>query len=271
MDSKDIATRNMLFDLIITAFNSGAPDFEHRCKNLNRSLSSIPDNVRVIIVEQTWLDMPCFIDNIEESRSNLLTHKIKFNKPFNKSWLYNYAVKNLTNSDNLIFGETDVLFPDDYFNELYQHITESGHAWTLGWDKINYLTHDGKTDTMSNLSLIPISTGGGCWGMALYINKLTFENIGGYNEFIQGAAVVDNDIAARLIKFTGEANKFNHTLTHLYHERNKSEMSWGTNWGHKYPFVLENSVMILSKLNQVYHKCGGEKPLFYTMPGYLNI
>lgn len=266
----------MQFDLIITMYNSGDEDFKHRCMNLVKSVETIPNDVHIVFIEQVLTGMESFFDNVKSKlkHNNYTTKKLELNKPFHKAWLYNYAAKNLTKTDNFIFGETDVLFPENYFVDLTQYIEQNKREWCMGWVKVLYLREDHGLHDEGGVFKGAYETrlhGEGCWGMSLYISKAKFLEIGGYNEYISGASFVDNDIGARLTLNKKEVFKAPFTLYHLYHKRNYSVHTWGRQIGKenitRRNFLHKNSNVLL-KLTQENFKLSGsnEGPLLYRKP-----
>lgn len=266
----------MKFDLIITMYNSGDEDFKHRCSNLVRAVASIPNNIHIIFIEQTWGNMESFFDNVKGriSHTNYTEKKLKLDKPFNKAWLYNYAVVNLAKTDNFIFGETDVLFPENYFIELAEYINQNNRTWCMGWNKVLYLREDYNNGDEGGVFKGAYETrlgGDGCWGMSLYISKKKFIEIGGYNEYISGASFVDNDIGARLTINEKEVFKAPFILHHLYHKRNYSTHTWGRQIGpenkDRREFLHKNADVLLALTQTNFKFFGSEDgPLIYRKP-----
>lgn len=249
---------NKIFDLIITLYNSGKTDFKKRLNNLICVVESVPSNVNLILVEQTMSDRETFISNISDEFSHTKINKVflEYDGPFNKSWLYNVGVKHHSVTNNILLGESDIIFDPLYFSKLYKYVNSyktSKNNWCIGWDKVVYLNEE-KTDVEDNPKFNHMNNCVPdiyyCCGMVVHFNKNFYWSIGGANESIKGAAGVDNCIACRA-KFASNdiMLKFPYTIHHYYHDRNYDVNDWNLEENKKYlKKILKNPKKMITEL-----------------------
>lgn len=252
-----------LCDLIICLYNSGRNDFYYRLKSTRHCLMNIPSNVNVIVLEQITDRTETFIDNLNIESKNINYIKKELPDPFNKSWLYNVGVKQYSKTNNIILGESDVVFKSLYFKYFLEYVKNNNLKWAIGWNTVYYMNanlSDLERDLPGNTSGLAHPKIGRCTGLSVYFNKDFYLKLGGANEWIEGVRGTDNELASKAKNESDLFPIYKSDIYHRYHPR-VYDSNNGANHRPMIRYIMINykeSKKIMDKYND---KIGGELPL----------
>lgn len=135
------------------------------------------------------------------------------NRPFNKSWILNYAIKQ-SSSDKIIIIDGDMLFAENFIQKIVDFITSNPtfHIFSC-YDNISALPgRDNPVFRQSGYHQMVAM--GGAW----YVNKnYLFNELGGMNENYFGYGGEDNDLWERAKFIKGKVPTMDYHLVHQYH------------------------------------------------------
>ena len=184
-----------------------------------------------IVVEQLKPeDRPIYGALLKENCPNRFYHKQVWHPVFNRSWLFNVAAKE-SDGDLLVFMDADVVFGDDYFEELVKQCHGNPY-YSMGWSRSIWLNERGRQVFLEfprytrhwskslvkrklKVSFDPES----CKGLSnVFRRGFFFDELGGFNETYSQWGGEDCDIIFRASAAAHELYRMEYTLLHLYHE-----------------------------------------------------
>lgn len=236
--------------------------FKYRLDNLNiqlRLLKTLEDNYRIILVEQVIDDsLEKYTDNKNLETCADVVKTVK-NTRFNKPWLYNIGVK-LSDDNDIVISEMDTIYPSkhDYIH-LPKLIRETKRKWFFCWDKIIYMDESNKLPERVDSPRQGMAEGG-----IVYIDRQTYINIGGSNEWIIELGGIDNELARRLEYYDKGYNTIDKTLIHRWHPRHRlKDNDWVESKYREdnrkiYNFVKKYPQKAIGILKTHYNKMGNE-------------
>ena len=184
---------------------------------LNIKAQRYPD-IEIIIVEQDWSKVIAFqeLDSVvyafAQSQSN--------DQAFCKSMAFNLGVKNSTKS-RLILHDADMLVFDNYTN-LIDNYLNSYFGVHIG-KNVLYLTPDSTKKVSTEHKLSPDmsmeKSVSYYEGGSLACHRVTYVDIGGYNEEFVGYGCEDCEFYHRLSSMPNFFGERSIDLIHLYHDR----------------------------------------------------
>ena len=189
--------RKISYDVIIGHYSSD----EYRHRNLiyviNYYLKQTPDTTNIIITEQ-FTDTPIY-QYIESVQSNRIIYKkIDSNQPaYSRSIGFNEGVR-LSNKDTWLLVDNDCIVSPIILNNIEQFYM--GNALIPYNDCID-LDNEQTLFTIENNNINGGTSRGGenaCRGGSLFINRLTFNRVGGYDPGFIGWGGEDDALFCKL-------------------------------------------------------------------------
>lgn len=190
--------------------------FADRIRSLEfaiKTFYSKHDNIEIIVVVQ----------NSDWSNKNVTFIHVN-NEIFNKAWLINIGARKAKGTV-LCVAESDMWADTPFLNEVEKYLLSENLLWCFGWNRIYYTTSSEKERLLSGI--IPsISTvekkmsrpsRGLKEGGFVFFRKKFYFSIGGHNERFQWLGGIDNEIALRAQKASGQYNSFPQIVFHLHH------------------------------------------------------
>lgn len=142
---------------------------------------------------------------------------------FNKSWLFNVAVKRLNEFDSIILGEMDVLCLQSGLLNMIKRARQQNLMWCHGWNKIIYMNKEasnkfvaGDNVDFSAEKIFKVGQSGYEGGIVWFDRKF-FLSIGGMNEWITRMGGEDNEIITRAKYASGTSMAAPCLAYHLWH------------------------------------------------------
>ena len=237
-----------MFNFIIPVCNTNGDDFSYRVNNVNSIINSLPNNVKLILVEQD-MGHKLFGPNLNLRSDD--KHIIVKYKIFNKPWLQNIGVRE-SDSQHVIIGESDCI-PDstgNYFIELDKHI--QNRPWCHAWNRIQYHGEDYNIITRDEIG----PKKGLAEGGLVYFNKSFYNSIGGANEWFLELGGMDNELIRRA-EFKCINKPFKWIIHHHWHPSNIMKADkWANSLYRKdnqakYRFISVNVGKVIDKLNRL--------------------
>jgi len=143
-------------------------------------------------------------------------------RPFNKSWCINSAVKK-AKTNNLLVLDADIKFSNDYLRKFFDNIKKHPKFF-MGWNRI--ILEKGRDNPHGRIGTLDIhKAAGGCW----YINKDFFWSLGGMNEKYFGHGAEDNDIWERINYIIKERPFLEYDVVHTYHHWHRVDSKFPLN------------------------------------------
>lgn len=218
---------DVVIDYIIPACNIEPEHFERRLYNIqfiiDHQLAVQTSPVNIVLVEQQLdKNRERFADHLE---FGALSHQIihRSYPTFCKGWLQNIAVQE-TQNPFFILGETDTFtLSPTYCADLVKFCETQHLSWCIGWNKILYVEESqvhqlksGVLPTEVSLTRTP-KRGGAEGGMVIFERKFWKNEIYGADETYKGLGGMDNELAYRSRKASGQYVLFPHVIYHLWH------------------------------------------------------
>jgi cellulose synthase/poly-beta-1,6-N-acetylglucosamine synthase-like glycosyltransferase len=194
-----------------------------RFNNLRKVLDWINGfaNVDVILIEQ---DKHSKISHLPLKARHIF---LKSDRPYNKSWAFNVAVKE-SKSDIIIFADSDLIMnPNDFMEsikllEQYEMVNPYSSVIdlqpqesNLGLEQILLIDRPGRGET--DHQKVPL-----CGGICIF-RKSAILRIGGWNESFMGWGAEDDFISHKVKNFLSWTESKNKCY-HLYHSRETPNM-----------------------------------------------
>ena len=236
-----------MLDFIIPACNIDEIDFSYRVDNINRIISTLPEDVRMILVEQD-MGNDTFGKNVN-LRNNDKYIKVEY-KIFNKPWLQNIGARAARN--RFIIGESDCTVdkPEKFFSQFSTHI--SNLPWCHAWNKIQYHSKD-----FSKINRVEVGPKRGmAEGGLVYFSKPYYNLIGGANEWFQELGGMDNELIRRAESLVRNV-PFKWIIHHHWHPKSKLKTN---NWKNstyreinrvRYIYISKFSRIVSNKMNKL--------------------
>jgi hypothetical protein len=189
-----------------------------RLNNLKRVLDWINGfvGVEVLLIEQ---DKHSKISHLGLKAKHIF---LKTDKPYNKSWAFNYATK-ISNSNIIVFADSDLIMNPNSFIDglkmLEQHemispyksvIDLNGQESTLPIENIISIDRPGRGET--DHQKVPL-----CGGICMF-RKESIIKIGGWPEEYSGWGGEDDFLTKKVQSFLSW-NELDNKCYHLYHTR----------------------------------------------------
>ena len=195
-----------------------------RLQNLRRVLDWINgfQGVDVIVVEQ---DTHSKISHLSLRCRHLF---LKSDKPYNKSWSFNYATK-MAKSDIIVFADSDlIMHPNQLIDALKQIETHDmvnpyksvvdldPNEANLQLEQIIQINRPGRGET--DHQKVPI-----CGGICIF-RRETINKIAGWNENFIGWGAEDDFVSLKVQHFLNW-KQMDHKCYHLFHNREQPNMN----------------------------------------------
>ena len=195
-----------------------------RLQNLRRVLDWINgfQGVDVIVVEQ---DTHSKISHLSLRCRHLL---LKSDKPYNKSWSFNYATK-MAKSDIIVFADSDlIMHPNQLIDALKQIETHDmvnpyksvvdldPNEANLQLEQIIQINRPGRGET--DHQKVPI-----CGGICIF-RRESIIKIAGWNENFVGWGAEDDFVSLKVQQFLNW-KQMEHKCYHLFHNREQPNMT----------------------------------------------
>ena len=196
-----------------------------RLNNLRRVLDWINGfvGVEVLLIEQ---DKHSKISHLGLKAKHVF---LKTDKPYNKSWAFNYATK-ISNSNIIVFADSDLIMnPNSFIDglkmiEQYEMISPyksvidlDGQESTLPIENIISIDRPGRGET--DHQKVPL-----CGGICIFRREAIYK-IGGWNEEFIGWGAEDDFQSIKVRQFLTWIELENKCY-HLYHDRTQPDMKW---------------------------------------------
>jgi predicted glycosyltransferase involved in capsule biosynthesis len=224
--------------------------------NLKRTLDWINSfsNVEVLLVEQ---DKHSKIKHLNLNCKHIF---IKSDKPYNRSWAFNVALKR-ANSNIIVFGDSDLIIEQNQFIEGVKALSK--FDMVSPYSKVIDLSPQETSQPLPNMLKIDrvgrgetdnqkINISG---GIAMF-RKDALLKIGGWNEDFIGWGAEDDEMTIRVHKHL-KWTELKGTCYHLYHARSAPQMD---NYQHNLKLLQKISQLsdqqIVSMINRMGKKSG---------------
>jgi predicted glycosyltransferase involved in capsule biosynthesis len=194
-----------------------------RLHNLRRVIDWINgfQNVELIVVEQ---DTHSKISHLNLRCRHLF---IKTDKPYNKSWSFNYATK-MAKSNIIVFADSDLIMnPNDFIEGLknlesfdmvnpYKSVIDlDSQESNLPLERMISINRPGRGET--DHQKVPI-----CGGICMF-RKDSINKIGGWNELFVGWGAEDDFVSLKVQGFLNW-KQMDFKCYHLFHNREQPNM-----------------------------------------------
>lgn len=198
---------------VILPYTYGGEDRQQNTKTVvDCIINQTYKDFRLVAIEEVQND---FAPHLFPLSDKLTEHIIlRDNRPFNKSWLINVALKQSPYEDNIII-DCDMVFKEDFFQKIVD-FREANIERTKIFSCYNVITSMPGRDNPKErtVKFDRMNAMGGVW----YVNKSFFFNeIGGAHENYFAYGAEDNDIWFRAKYVNGQVLTMNYHLIHSYH------------------------------------------------------
>lgn len=204
---------------------AGGVGLDERVKSLVfaiRTFYSQHKDTETIIVSQ-GVHVPW----ISEIHSNIRT--IEVNYPiFNKSWLVNVGVRQ-AKADVVCIAEADMWAYSPYLTKVVDWMKRFKMGWCFAWNRLHYTSPEEKamileteTQPIERPSRIVRPTKGYSEGGLIMFTKRFYQNMGGFNEWMEELGGIDNEVCRRAEYLSSGRNRypmFPEIVYHLWHEK----------------------------------------------------
>ena len=195
-----------------------------RIMNLRKVLEwiSVFNEIDVVIVEQ---DTHSKIEHLGLRAQHIF---IKSDKPYNRSWAFNVALKRCTNPV-IIFGDSDIIMdPQELLNSIneinnYDVVSPYSIVLDLTSEETNYpfnmlpqIKRPGRGETDNQKINL-------CGGIVIF-RADSLIRIGGFSESFEGWGGEDNFQTYKVQKLGLTYREMPYKCYHLYHERDQADM-----------------------------------------------
>lgn len=204
--------------------------------------------VEVILVEQ---DKHSKIEHLDLKCKHIF---VKSDKPYNRSWAFNVALKR-SNSDIIVFGDSDLLMEHNQFIAGINALND--YDMVSPYHKVIDLTREESSTTLQNILNIDRSGRGETdnqkinisGGIAMF-KKQSLLKIGGWNEDFIGWGAEDDEMTIRVHKYL-KWTELKGTCYHLYHDRPRPEHN---NYQHNIKLLNQVTNLDDNQLNALVNK-----------------